>query len=301
MDRSYYRDGTPLDILKRRAKELKSSEGIKLHEAQARIARDRGESDWSVLTQNCWAEPAPEPGSEPDSYFLERRGGIDVVSLDFGLLYDDLQKADFFEDLETVDGHQVWVNTEVNDWDEDSVRFHSTIRLGRPSHIGAQKVTQLDTDTYTDLLDAMLRYEMEGRLGPLITTFNSWGILNGSFHTQTEWGEFDAWLKLALRKRGLHLGPRYLLNTCVGSENPEVPDDWDWKRAFPFEVTDGRIAVCNGSDNYLEFRMRIFDREHWETIEQDLRRAFPNGPEKTHASETWLRTRLDMDSWEKGE
>lgn len=83
MERSYYRDGTPLDILRRSAKTIKREQNIKFSEALDRVAAILGEPDWSTLTKHCWAEPFSEPNAEDEGYVLQQQFGDDVIEVDF--------------------------------------------------------------------------------------------------------------------------------------------------------------------------------------------------------------------------
>lgn len=139
-------------------------------------------------------------------------------------------------------------------------------------------------------------YESEGHLGMVLKCFDAWGLFDGTTLTDAPTGELDAWLSLSLRPHGLTPVERHILN--VGNhETDPIPEDWDWKRAFPFLLDDGRYAVCNGETEQSVFRYRVIEKQDWALIEEQIRESFPDGPERTVQSETWLRNRLGMDEW----
>jgi len=296
MERLYFCDGTPLDILRRRSKALKTNQKIKLSAAQDKIAQDQECSNWSELTRRCWAEPLAVPGETPDEYFLESRIGPDLVTLDFQLLFEAIDDAESFDQLDKYSGCGVWMTTELMHRDSLGVEYANVIGMETPQHVGARQVGKVTRSNFPALKTALSLYGENGHLGPLLSTLHSWGLFANGFLTETEWGELDAWMTFFLRPKKVRVEGRYLLNTAPF--NDKNTEDWDWKRAFPFALQGGRIAVCNGSDHRGDFRYQVYSADEWSGIESELRAAFPDGPEKTVFSETWLRRRLSMDEWD---
>lgn len=297
MERLYFCDGTPLDMLRRRAKGVKADEQVKLNAAQDMVARSVGCDDWADLTRHCWAEEFLEPNTVSEGFYIESNVGPDIIGLDFLLLYEALDDAERFDDLNN--DCDVWLKTAVSWNDGLGVKYSNELAMMEPGNGDGAKIATITHSSFVKLKSALGLYRDDGHLGSLLTVFHDWGLLMGTTLTDTRQGEFDAWMTLAMRQIKVRVEGRYLLNTGLPDlGKQEDLSEWDWKRAFPFKLHDGRIAICNGSENRDDFMFRVFASEEWAKIEQQLRLVFPDGPEKTVHSETWLRNRLQMDEWD---
>ncbi len=298
MERSYYRDGTPLDILRRRAKAMKRENEISLAKALDLVALEHNELSWEFLTKNCWAEPFSEPGIEDDHYMIEQLSGEDLIVLDLVQLPDALYSVVDWADFNETRQNHVYLETEACVGSFRGVRYYTHLH-DMPDHPQAmtRRAPFLNEACFNALTKALGNYEEEGRVGPLIAGLNEWGILDSTPLMSARKGELDALLELELRAKRLFIKERHLLN--IGRpKDKTLPPGWDNLRAFPFMLTCGKVAVCNGASEKSRFRSRVFTQTEWKPIEAELHAAFPAGPDTTFESETWLRRRLNMDAWD---
>jgi len=291
MTNSYYCDGTPLDILRRRAKALKTEQNIKLFQALDYVAVECGEESWEHLTKNCWAEPFNNPDEMEDYHFLERSVGDDLILLNFEQLSSLGEKS-------IPDGKSefdIYFETSINDGSDASLqyvtRFYLEPCIYRPNF---RSKISLSVRQFSRLKDAVSEYDDKLHIGSVVAIFKEIGIFDDAVLMASEEIELEALLTMLLRPKGRKLGDRVLFNTVRHTE-PE-PDDWDWKRVFAFALDSDEILVCNGEESRTDIRYKTFSKEEWRSIETELRSVFAN-PEQTVLAETWLRNKLDMDAW----
>lgn len=297
MERTYFCDGTPLDILRRRAKAMKKEDGLTYNAALNVIAKKHGCAGWEELTRRCWTKPEEDPGVIQDLHYIESAVGNDMLSIHFHKLAEVVREYPEFEDVDALYGSQITLDTTLQCESHGRVNWNTFMDLGVDANPNARVVKALSKDEFIALARALRMYESDGHIGLVLKCFYVWGLFHGDRLTNAPTGELDAWLSLSLRPHGLTPVERHILN-LGDDETAPIPEDWDWKRAFPFVLDDGRYAVCNGETEPSVFRFRVIEKHDWGPIEEQIRKSFPDGPERTVRSETWLRNRLGMDEWD---
>lgn len=284
LDRAYLPDGTPLEHIRQLAKKITKERKCALHQAQADEARERGYESWEQMVASCWGEPSLEEDYDPDYACLIRKVGADLIWLDFDELIDlDLSGA------ETIYGA-----SQVCYISETEVRYHTDLQVDHLGGLGTVEALCVLNERSRQTLQAALRlYEDDGHVGSLVRALSGIGILSHSELTSGKEGEFEAYLVLKLREKKRFLGERHLLNIFdPGVEDQRPRTDVPARRAFVHKVKDGSYTVCNGCNNASDFQYRLLSAGEWLQYEDELWRNFPDGPQKTFASEVWLSEKM---------
>lgn len=130
MERTYFCDGTPLDILRRRAKAMKKEDGLAYNAALNLVAKERGCVGWEELTRRCWTEPEEDPGVMQDFYFLESAVGEDILSIDYHKLAELVREHSEYEELSASYGPQITLDTTLQCESNGRVNWNTFMDLG---------------------------------------------------------------------------------------------------------------------------------------------------------------------------
>jgi len=288
MEKLYWIDGTPVDILRRIAKKLKAeSTSLNLSAALDKVAKSRDAESWPDLIENCWS---PEEPTMDDCGFIHRRVGRDKLTIDFEKLPILIDQYDGEPFLLFAD-YSLGVSSEPG-----CVEYFVTL-TDRPNPFMELPNYLITPSVGEEIWEGIELHSKEGQNGPLISALHRAGVLNIGWIESAKDGEFEALLTLKLRQQGDVLGERYLLN-CRKTDSREGEPPLE--RCWIFKMTGERFLLSNGEENLDDMVFRIFPADEWDEIERELRRRFPDGPENTYESEKWLCTTYLGDSDKQG-
>lgn len=276
MDKLYWVDGTPVDILRRHAKRMKNdTPAMTLTAAQDIVAKEHGANSWADLLKGSWW---PEEPDVDYCGFLQRKLGIDTIGLDF-------EKIPALWDAYGGKSFILYADLMLDYAGDGRLDYHCTLTDDPNPYAKPKSLGPISPAHASRICEAIMLHAEEGQHGPLIKALNDANLLEVDALTDGNYGEMEALLTLKLRSQGEILGERYLLNCCNGKAPEGEPHE---ERCFIFDLTGGRKLLTNGSPWLEDLTYRIIPAKDWPEIERELLVLFPDGPEKTFDSEKWL-------------
>lgn len=290
MKRLYCADGTPLDILKKEAKRRKSSDIIKLAEAQNLIAIDHGADNWPRLVASC----VDVPNDFDDHLMIEKRIGEDTIVFDVADFYEAEEEFDRQASGEDSDAaiSQCYISKYYN-YDGNG-RLRISIAFQAEKETGSfsrdHELFQFKEPVNLDQLGvSFVSALVLNRASSLVSVLSRSGCFDVDPYATPRSGGHEALLTLALRDKGLKVGDREIFNT-PDLEPTGILDTS--RRCFVNRLSDGSYVVSNGAEqtDMLLYTVIGADdfRSHIFVMKTELGDDFNTRWE----SEAWLRNRV---------